>query len=147
MNCQDSRSLVTVLEKDFNEELISIDKSASRIGIRMPFQFKAKKVDTSDCPESFTDGLTYSVMDSPVLLKVSQVTVDEKTLVYLLLQDSPLCPFTRTPLHHDSFCRLSDLQQKIHAWRKADDCFCQRKIDKVEYHGNEGTKSPPQPPQ
>ncbi|KAK3891846.1 hypothetical protein Pcinc_004316 [Petrolisthes cinctipes] len=56
-------------------------------------------------------------MESPVLLQTSQVTVDETTLVYLLLQKSPRCPFTRTTLDQHSFCRLPELQQEIHAWR------------------------------
>ncbi|KAK3891837.1 hypothetical protein Pcinc_004307 [Petrolisthes cinctipes] len=72
---------------------------------------------TTQCPERFVDGVTQLMIESPVLLQTSQVTVDETTLVYLLLQKSPRCPFTRTTLDQHSFCRLPELQQEIHAWR------------------------------
>ncbi|KAK3891833.1 hypothetical protein Pcinc_004303 [Petrolisthes cinctipes] len=65
----------------------------------------------------FVDGVTQLMMESPVLLQTSQMTVDETALVYLLLQKSPRCPFTRTTLDQHSFCRLPELQLEIHAWR------------------------------
>ncbi|KAK3890980.1 hypothetical protein Pcinc_005147 [Petrolisthes cinctipes] len=65
----------------------------------------------------FVDGVTQSMMESPVLLQTSQVTVDETTLVYLLLQKSPRCPFTRATFDQHSFCRLPELQQEIHNWK------------------------------
>lgn len=143
VTCKGSRHLVTVLERDFIKDADSIWRRASRIGIKMPFHLTCKDARTPDCPENFADALTYSVMDSPVLLKKSQVTVDERTLVYLLLKESPLCPFTRTPLQNDSFCRLPHLQQKIRAWRKKHSC--ESKKEDLKCDDNGGTKFPSPP--
>ncbi|KAK3891848.1 hypothetical protein Pcinc_004318 [Petrolisthes cinctipes] len=89
--------------------------SASHFGFQMPVITPDEDHATTQCPERFVDGVTQLMMESPVLLQTSQVTVDETTLVYLLLQKSPLCPFIRTTLDQHSFCRL--LKQEIHAWR------------------------------
>lgn len=119
MNNPRSQSLAAVIRRNHIGELYSIVNSASKADIDMHYLLETEIEDTADCPERFTDGLTLSVMESPVFLQRAQMTVDETTLVYLLLQKSPQCPFTRTPLHHNSFSRLPDLQQEIHAWRTA----------------------------
>lgn len=119
MNNPRSQSLAAEFRRNHSEELNRISNSASKANIDMHYLVQAENEDTAECPESFIDGLTMSVMEAPVLLRRAQMTVDEATLVHLLLQKSPQCPFTRTPLHHDSFCRLPDLQQEIRAWRTA----------------------------
>ncbi|KAK4289289.1 hypothetical protein Pmani_037732 [Petrolisthes manimaculis] len=122
MTSPKSKTLLTILKRDYGEELNKINTSATKADIRIFLLPQAEEDDMANCPDRLVDGVTMSVMESPVLLHKSQVTVDESTLVYLLLQKSPQCPFTRTPLHHDSFCRLPDLQQEIHAWRKEGSC-------------------------
>ncbi|KAK3866829.1 hypothetical protein Pcinc_027662 [Petrolisthes cinctipes] len=122
MTSPKSKTLLTILKRDYGEELNRINSSATKADIQIFLLPQAEEDDMANCPDRLLDGVTMSVMESPVLLHKSQVTVDESTLVYLLLQKSPQCPFTRTPLHHDSFCRLPDLQQEIHAWRKEGSC-------------------------
>ncbi|KAK3849825.1 hypothetical protein Pcinc_043433 [Petrolisthes cinctipes] len=140
ITCPRLQSLVSTLRKDHGEELDRISQHTYRMGI--PLQFLPEAIDddtTINCPERFVDSLTFSVMEAPVLLKTSQVTVDEATLLYLLLQEPSLCPFTRTPLHHDddSFCRLPDLQHEIQVWRASQsspDTPTSPKTPQVESH-------------
>ncbi|KAK3888622.1 hypothetical protein Pcinc_007347 [Petrolisthes cinctipes] len=109
--------LVQVLTRDHNQEMDKIRRSASDLGFQMPVLTPNEDHIITQCPERFVDGVTQSIMESPVLLQTSQVTVDETTLVYLLLQKSPRCPFTRATLDQHSFCRLPELQQEIHDWK------------------------------
>ncbi|KAK3864856.1 hypothetical protein Pcinc_029481 [Petrolisthes cinctipes] len=107
-----SKTLAQLLMADHKEELVKITG-----GDFIPQDLAQSSQVAENCPERFLDGLTQTPMESPVLLRRSQVTVDETTLVYLLLQKAPQCPFTRTPLHYGSFCRIPKLHQEIHAWR------------------------------
>ncbi|KAK3891840.1 hypothetical protein Pcinc_004311 [Petrolisthes cinctipes] len=111
------QALVQLLGRDHSQEMDKIRWSASNFGFQMPVITPDEDHVTTQCPERFVDGVTQLMIESPVLLQTSQVTVDETTLVYLLLQKSPRCPFTRTTLDQHSFCRLPELQQEIHAWR------------------------------
>ncbi|KAK3866825.1 hypothetical protein Pcinc_027659 [Petrolisthes cinctipes] len=92
-----SKTLLTILKRDYGEDLNRINRSGCEEGIQiLLFMSQAKDDDLANCPDRLLDGVTMSVMESPVLLHKSQVTVDESTLVYLLLQKSPQCSFTLT---------------------------------------------------
>ncbi|KAK4316218.1 hypothetical protein Pmani_012595 [Petrolisthes manimaculis] len=119
-----AKTLSTILKRDYSDDLDKIKTSANQEGIHI-LMFWSKEEEEEDnnqmtnCPERFFDSVTMSVMESPMLLNQSKVTVDESTLAYLLLQKSPQCPFTRTPLGQDSFCFLLDLLEDINAWRRS----------------------------
>ncbi|KAK3854176.1 hypothetical protein Pcinc_039328 [Petrolisthes cinctipes] len=116
-----SQSLVQLLGRDHSQEMKQIRWSASNFGFQMPIITPDEDHVTTQCPQRFVDGVTQTMMESPVLLQTSQVTVDETTLVYLLVQKSPRCPFTCETLDQHSFCLLPQLQQEIQAWRTQSD--------------------------
>lgn len=79
---------------------------------------QAGKSMEEDCPEEFLDPLMFTMMEDPVILPASKVTVDRSTIVAHLLSDTT-DPFNRTPLSIDMVIENSDLKKKINQWKDA----------------------------
>ncbi|XP_061072260.1 ubiquitin conjugation factor E4 A [Conger conger] len=69
----------------------------------------------SDAPDEFLDPIMSTVMQDPVLLPSSHVTVDRSTIARHLLSDQT-DPFNRSPLTMDQIRPNEDLKQRILQW-------------------------------
>ena len=69
-----------------------------------------------DVPDEFLDPLMFTLMEDPVILPTSRITVDRSTIVSHLLSDST-DPFNRTPLTIDQVKPDEDIKAKIAAWK------------------------------
>ncbi|XBW37460.1 hypothetical protein QEN19_003042 [Hanseniaspora menglaensis] len=79
--------------------------------------FEQMDVDMSDCPDEFLDPLMYIVMDDPVILPKSRISIDKKTIQQHLLND-PTDPFNRTPLKFEEVIPDVELKAKIDAYKR-----------------------------
>ncbi|KAJ5143935.1 uncharacterized protein N7515_002722 [Penicillium bovifimosum] len=73
--------------------------------------------DLGDIPDEFLDPLMYSLMDDPVILPGSRVSIDRATIRSHLLSD-PHDPFNRVPLKIEDVVPDTDLKAKIEAFKK-----------------------------
>mgnify|MGYP003365443375 FL=1 len=79
--------------------------------------FEQLDVDMSDCPDEFLDPLMYIVMEDPVILPRSRISIDKKTIQQHLLND-PTDPFNRTPLKFEEVIPDVELKAKIDAYKR-----------------------------
>lgn len=79
--------------------------------------FDQLDVDMSDCPDEFLDPLMYMVMEDPVILPRSRISIDKKTIQQHLLND-PTDPFNRTPLTFEEVIPDVELKAKIDAYKR-----------------------------
>ncbi|KAJ3072802.1 hypothetical protein HDU98_002881 [Podochytrium sp. JEL0797] len=70
-----------------------------------------------DVPDEFLDPLMASLMEDPVILPTSNITVDRSTIITQLLSN-PLDPFNRKPLTIEMVIPDVELKQKIEAWKR-----------------------------
>jgi len=76
----------------------------------------ALEADLGDAPDEFMDPLMMTVMDDPVILPGSKVTVDRATIMNHLLQNSN-DPFDRSPLEASQLKDNVELREKVKAWK------------------------------
>ncbi|KAL6933208.1 hypothetical protein ACO0R3_002308 [Hanseniaspora guilliermondii] len=79
--------------------------------------FEQLDVDMSDCPDEFLDPLMYIVMEDPVILPRSRISIDKKTIQQHLLND-PTDPFNRTPLKFEEVIPNTELKARIDAYKR-----------------------------
>ncbi|KAJ5483428.1 hypothetical protein N7530_002674 [Penicillium desertorum] len=72
--------------------------------------------DMGEIPEEFLDPLMYSLMDDPVILPSSRISIDRATIRSHLLSD-PHDPFNRVPLKIEDVVADTDLKAKIEAFK------------------------------
>ncbi|KAJ5529863.1 hypothetical protein N7527_003256 [Penicillium freii] len=72
--------------------------------------------DMGEIPEEFLDPLMYSLMDDPVILPGSRISIDRATIRSHLLSD-PHDPFNRVPLKIEDVVADTDLKAKIEAFK------------------------------
>ncbi|KAI9339915.1 ubiquitin elongating factor core-domain-containing protein [Obelidium mucronatum] len=70
-----------------------------------------------EIPDEYLDPLMATLMEDPVILPTSNITVDRSTIITQLLSN-PLDPFNRKPLTIDMVIPNTELKQQIDAWRK-----------------------------
>ncbi|KAJ3082921.1 hypothetical protein HDU99_001175 [Rhizoclosmatium hyalinum] len=78
---------------------------------------QVEEEELGDIPDEFLDPLMASLMEDPVILPTSNITVDRSTIITQLLSN-PLDPFNRKPLTIDMVIPNVELKQQIEAWRK-----------------------------
>ncbi|KAG0049750.1 hypothetical protein BGZ83_005433 [Gryganskiella cystojenkinii] len=71
-----------------------------------------------DVPDEFLDPLLYSLMEDPVLLPTSNISIDRSTIKAHLLSDTT-DPFNRMPLKIEDVVDNIELKEKIQAWKAA----------------------------
>lgn len=69
-----------------------------------------------EIPDEFLDPLMYTLMENPVILPTSHVTVDFTTIKAYLLSD-PIDPFNRSPLKIEEVTPNVELKQQIEAFK------------------------------
>ncbi|KAJ3414089.1 hypothetical protein HDV05_007123 [Chytridiales sp. JEL 0842] len=71
-----------------------------------------------DIPDEFLDPLLSTLMEDPVILPTSNMTMDRSTIITQLLSTS-IDPFNRMPLTIDMVIPNTELKAKIEAWKAA----------------------------
>ena len=79
---------------------------------------KQEEEELGDVPDEFLDPLLCSIMEEPVILPSSGVTIDLSTIKTHLLSDAH-DPFNRQPLSLDQVQPNIELKQKIIDWKKS----------------------------
>lgn len=74
------------------------------------------EAELGEVPDEFLDPVMFSLMEEPVILPTSKVTIDLSTIKSHLLSD-PKDPFNRTPLTLDQVIPNTELKEKIAAWK------------------------------
>ncbi|CAG8708529.1 9385_t:CDS:10, partial [Acaulospora morrowiae] len=76
----------------------------------------AGEEELGEIPDEFLDPLMYSIMEDPVILPESRVTIDRSTITTHLLSDTT-DPFNRKPLTIDQVIPNTELKERIIAYR------------------------------
>jgi ubiquitin conjugation factor E4 B len=137
LNLKDQDSFVLAVARDGRSyKAYNFDHAATimrKTGFKSPEQLKAwrklsNKVaatkeaeeqaeeDLGEVPDEFLDPLMYTLMDDPVILPQSRVTLDRSTIRSHLLSD-PNDPFNRQPLKIQDVIPDVELKQKIDAFK------------------------------
>lgn len=70
-----------------------------------------------DIPEEFVDPLTFNMMNDPVILLTSKITIDRSTFNQIMLNDQ-IDPFSRMPLDESKIKEDVELREKIEEYKK-----------------------------
>ncbi|RPA95546.1 hypothetical protein L873DRAFT_1774205 [Choiromyces venosus 120613-1] len=73
------------------------------------------EVELGEIPDEFLDPLMATLMEDPVILPSSKVTIDRQTIRIHLL-GNPLDPFNRSPLKAEDVIPNTELKNRIEAW-------------------------------
>lgn len=93
--------------------------------------------DLGEVPEEFTDPLMDTLMEDPVILPMSKITVDRSTIRSHLLND-PKDPFNRQPLKIEDVIPNTKLLEKIKTWKEERKAAAKQSIeDKMDIDGPE----------
>lgn len=76
-----------------------------------------EELDYGEPPDEFLDPLMYTLMEDPVILPKSRVTIDRPTIRSHLLSD-PNDPFNRSPLKIEEVIPDTEMKDKIEAWKQ-----------------------------
>jgi len=75
-----------------------------------------EELDFGEIPDEFEDPLLASLMEDPVILPTSKITIDRSTIISHLLSD-PNDPFNRAPLKIEDVISNVELKAQIDAWK------------------------------
>eukprot|EP01118_Nematostelium_gracile_P007678 TRINITY_DN2510_c0_g1_i4.p1 TRINITY_DN2510_c0_g1~~TRINITY_DN2510_c0_g1_i4.p1 ORF type:complete len:1002 (+),score=228.78 TRINITY_DN2510_c0_g1_i4:105-3110(+) len=112
----------TVLKYLNREKLVTPDKViqfqqfVDRISQAVS-QLQGQEEEWGEIPDEFTDPITYTMMEDPVILPTSGQTMDRSTIVRHLLSDQT-DPFNRAHLLPEMLQPNEELKQKIIAWKQ-----------------------------
>ncbi|KUL83869.1 hypothetical protein ZTR_06560 [Talaromyces verruculosus] len=107
-----------------DEELAKLVELAKRIKNAKEADEQAEE-DLGEVPDDFLDPLMYTLMEDPVILPSSKVTIDRATIRSHLLSD-PNDPFNRAPLKIEEVIPNTDLKKQI------EDFKAERKAAKLQ---------------
>ncbi|XP_073824632.1 ubiquitination factor E4A [Musca autumnalis] len=82
---------------------------------RLEKQYKQEQEFMADAPDEYLDPIMSTLMNDPVILPSSKVTVDRSTIARHLLSDQT-DPFNRAPLTMDKVIPNVELKQEIERW-------------------------------
>lgn len=139
LNLQEKESFIDAVatdERSYKPEYWETAKNIlTRFALKSPEQLKeweklsdsietkkaevdAEDADLGDIPDEYTDPLMASLMEDPVILPRSRVTVDRASVRSMLLNDK-IDPFNRTPLTIEEVIPNDALREEIKAWKAA----------------------------
>ncbi|KAF2184279.1 hypothetical protein K469DRAFT_633596 [Zopfia rhizophila CBS 207.26] len=98
-----------------SEQLLEWEQLAEHIRIAKE-EADLEEQDLGEIPQEFEDPLMATLMEDPVILPTSRITVDRSTIRSHLLSD-PNDPFNRVPLTFDQIIPNTELKEKIQAWK------------------------------
>ncbi|KAF9919148.1 hypothetical protein BX616_000836 [Lobosporangium transversale] len=88
-----------------------------------------------EIPEEFLDPLLFTLMEDPVLLPTSNISIDRSTIKSHLLSDST-DPFNRMPLKISDVVDNIELREKIQAWKASQKSRKQQQqVEQMEIDG------------
>ena len=73
-------------------------------------------MELGEVPDEFLDPLMFTLMEDPVILPGSKISIDRSTIKAHLLSD-PTDPFNRMPLKLEDVKEDVELKQKIHDFK------------------------------
>lgn len=76
-----------------------------------------EELELGEVPDEFLDPLMFSLMEDPVILPSSKVSIDRSTIKAHLLSDAT-DPFNRVPLKLEDVVDDVELREKINQWKK-----------------------------
>jgi ubiquitin conjugation factor E4 B len=76
-----------------------------------------EEMDFGEPPDAFQDPLLFTLMEDPVILPISKITIDRSTIQSHLLSD-PHDPFNRTPLKIEDVIPDAERKAEIQAWKE-----------------------------
>ncbi|KAG0669980.1 Ubiquitin conjugation factor E4 [Kluyveromyces marxianus] len=85
---------------------------------KMRLQEEQEDLEMNDAPDEFLDPLMYTIMNDPVILPTSKVTIDRSTIKAHLLSDST-DPFNRSPLKLEDVIPNEELKRRIAEFKKS----------------------------
>ncbi|KAN0085292.1 Ubiquitin elongating factor core domain containing protein [Elaphomyces granulatus] len=97
------------------EELQRWDELQKKVKAAKEMDDQAEE-DLGDIPDEFLDPLIYTLMEDPIILPSSKVTIDRATIRSHLLSD-PNDPFNRAPLKIEDVKPDTELKAKIEAFK------------------------------
>jgi len=77
----------------------------------------AGEEELGEVPDEFLDPLLYEIMEDPVILPGSQISIDRRSITTHLLSDAT-DPFNRKPLTIDQVIPNTELKEKIEAFKR-----------------------------
>jgi len=89
------------------------------------------ELELGDIPDEFLDPLMFTLMEDPVKLPSSRMTIDRQTIKSHLLSDAT-DPFNRAPLRIEDVQPDSEMKEKIDAWIKERRSAVHREPDPME---------------
>ena len=105
-----------------NGQTISDFENMVNIGLKKAEErWKEKKVEYDDAPDEFLDPITTELMEDPVILPQSKITLDRITIETQLLS-CPEDPYTRSPLKKEDLIPNVELKNKIDQYKKNKKC-------------------------
>ncbi|KAI9886767.1 MAG: Aminolevulinate dehydratase [Watsoniomyces obsoletus] len=114
-NFESARHILTKWGLKSSEELAAWGRLAERIKQAKEADDQ-EEADLGEIPEDFLDPVMFSLMEDPVILPTSNVSVDRSTIRSHLLSD-PNDPFNRVPLAIEDVKPNVELKAKIQAFK------------------------------
>ncbi|KAI0464934.1 hypothetical protein LJB42_000150 [Komagataella kurtzmanii] len=96
----------------FRQQFIAFGDSA----MEKRSQQQQEELEMGDAPDEFLDPLMYTIMEDPVILPSSKVSIDRSTIKSHLLSD-PTDPFNRMPLKLEDVIDNVELKQRIQEFK------------------------------
>ncbi|KAF1814506.1 hypothetical protein P152DRAFT_432509 [Eremomyces bilateralis CBS 781.70] len=98
------------------EDLQKWEDLAAKVQVAKQADQQAEE-DLGEIPDEFLDPLVYTLMEDPVILPTSRVTIDRSTIRSHLLSD-PHDPFNRTPLKIEDVLPDTEMIARIEAFKQ-----------------------------
>jgi ubiquitin conjugation factor E4 B len=97
-------------------ELEFLNKFVDKVEEKIKSEISQEE-ELGEIPDEFLDPLLFTLMEEPVILPASQVTIDLATIKSHLLSDNH-DPFNRQPLKIEDVIPNVELKEKIAAWKE-----------------------------
>jgi len=97
-----------------NEHLVSLADI-----LRELLEVTVEQVIDEDVPDDFLDPLTFAMMDDPVTMLTSKITIDRSTFNQIMLNDQ-IDPFSRLPLDDTKIVENTELKERIEAFKSSE---------------------------
>lgn len=102
----------TSVQNDVISRFLEFGRSADQERISV----EQEELEMGEIPDEFLDPLMYTLMEDPVVLPGSKITIDRSTIKAHLLSD-PTDPFNRMPLKLEEVVDDVEMREKIAQWR------------------------------
>ncbi|KAF2461616.1 ubiquitin elongating factor core-domain-containing protein [Lineolata rhizophorae] len=123
-NFEKARSIMAKVGLKSSSEMKAWDELGKQIAAAKEADEQVEE-DLGEIPDEFLDPVMYTLMEDPVILPTSRITVDRSTIRSHLLSD-PTDPFNRMPLKIEEVIPDTETKEKIEAFK------AQKKAEKLK---------------